>query len=270
MYSLRKWFLTLVFRIDTYKENVTAYLDLMLAPLIEAGVPFATTFGNHDNQANITHLEQIKHIQKIAPLAYTKACGTCGGEGGEANYYVPIYPKSCGEFRYAPPTPSLPYLCLRRTPLLLTAHAPALLLWFFDSRGGVSPASKPLPDWVDENVADWVEDISGTMQASWGEEHQALIFAHIAPSVRVLNFSCFLYSDSFCHPGPRNLMKDLQKTRNSTAEPGLNGECLRPSISPSSTGIMLTHLPQQLTLWVLGLSSPPSVPRVKTSSGGKL
>lgn len=176
-----KWFLTLVFDIDTYKENVTAYLDLMLAPLIEAGVPFATTFGNHDNQANITHLDQIKHIQKIAPLAYTKACGTCGGEGGEANYYLPIYPKSCGEFRFALLTPDLPCLCLWSTPFLLTVHAPVLLLWFFDSRGGVSPASKALPDWVDENVADWVEDISGTMTASWGKKHQALIFAHIAP-----------------------------------------------------------------------------------------
>lgn len=63
----------------------------MLAPLIEAQVPFSATFGNHDNQANISHIEELRHIQRIAPLAYIKACDACGGHGGEANYFVPIF-----------------------------------------------------------------------------------------------------------------------------------------------------------------------------------
>src|ERR1700733_13183741 len=64
----------------------------MLAPLIEAKIPFAATFGNHDNQANISHIEELNHIKAIAPLAYVEACASCGGAGGEANYFIPVYP----------------------------------------------------------------------------------------------------------------------------------------------------------------------------------
>lgn len=57
------------------------------------------------------------------------------------------------------------------------------MLWFFDSRGGMSrgPNSVELPDWVDENVGEWVEDVSAPMKAAWGESHSSLVFAHIAP-----------------------------------------------------------------------------------------
>lgn len=80
---------------DTHEHNATSYLSLLLAPLIKANIPFATTFGNHDNQAPISHRDQIEYIQKIAPLAYTMKCaGRCGGKGGEANYYVPVW--ECG------------------------------------------------------------------------------------------------------------------------------------------------------------------------------
>lgn len=83
--------------IDTFKENATAYLDMMLAPLIEAQIPFSVTLGNHDNQANISHIEEINHIKAIAPLAYVEACASCGGTGGEANYFIPVYPCDQGK-----------------------------------------------------------------------------------------------------------------------------------------------------------------------------
>lgn len=71
---------------------------MMLAPLINARIPFATTFGNHDNQANISHIEELRHIEKIAPLAYIKSCDNCGGEGGEANFLIPIFAHNHGKF----------------------------------------------------------------------------------------------------------------------------------------------------------------------------
>lgn len=46
------------------------------------------------------------------------------------------------------------------------------------SRG---PDSKELPDWVDEDVGEWVEDVSTPMKVAWGESHSSLVFAHIAP-----------------------------------------------------------------------------------------
>ena len=67
----------------------------MLAPLIEAQIPFAATFGNHDNQANISHIEELNRIKSLTPLAYIETCASCGGAGGEANYFVPVY--SCDQ-----------------------------------------------------------------------------------------------------------------------------------------------------------------------------
>lgn len=78
--------------LDTFKENSTSYIDILLEPLIDANIPFATTFGNHDNHVNISHLAEINRIQQVAPLAYTRAApGSVGGKGGEGNYWVPVY-----------------------------------------------------------------------------------------------------------------------------------------------------------------------------------
>lgn len=81
--------------------------------------------------------------------------------------------------------------------------APALILWFFDSRGirvqyctrciilthnnfnapgGVSPSATPLPDWVDASVAPWIARETALMGAAWGTVPRgALAFVHIAP-----------------------------------------------------------------------------------------
>ncbi|KAJ6498369.1 Metallo-dependent phosphatase-like protein [Mycena vitilis] len=143
----------------TFKENSTLLLDQILEPLIQAAIPFSSTHGNHDNQVNITHLDEILREQKIAPhLSYTRVSPPgVGGVGGPGNYWVPIY----------------------ATP---TDLAPTLVLWFFDSRGGVSPAGMPLPDWVDASVALWIKQQIELMNAVWGPAPRgALAFVHIAP-----------------------------------------------------------------------------------------
>ncbi|KAJ7474120.1 Metallo-dependent phosphatase-like protein [Mycena latifolia] len=143
----------------TFRENSTTIIDQIMAPLIEARVPFSCTHGNHDNHVNITHLEEILREQRIAPLSYTRPapCGV-GGAGGPGNYWVPIYANA-------------------------TDEAPALILWFFDSRGGVSPDGTPVQDWVDPSVATWIEAETAAMSAAWGpaSARGALTFVHIAP-----------------------------------------------------------------------------------------
>ena len=81
-------------------------------------------------------------------------------------------------------------------------HAPALVLWFFDSRGeyaswflrtlvnyflgGMSrnPNPQPVPDWVDATVANWIKTESEAMKRAWGPQVWAAIaFVHIPPSV---------------------------------------------------------------------------------------
>ncbi|KAJ7245920.1 Metallo-dependent phosphatase-like protein [Mycena haematopus] len=143
----------------TFRENSTLLIDQIVTPLIEAQVPFSSTHGNHDNQVNITHLQEIQREQEIAPsLCYTRAAPLgVGGVGGPGNYWVPIYHT-------------------------LTDAAPSLILWFFDSRGGVSPTEAPLPDWVDASVAPWIARETALMNAAWATSpHDALAFVHIAP-----------------------------------------------------------------------------------------
>ncbi|KAF8877188.1 hypothetical protein BD779DRAFT_1558550 [Infundibulicybe gibba] len=89
---------------DTFKENATALIDEIVAPLNSAKIPFSSSHGNHDNQANITHLEEIMREQQVAPLSYTRIAPP--GVGGNS-----------------------------------ADRAPVLILWFFDSRAEWGPMS---------------------------------------------------------------------------------------------------------------------------------
>ncbi|KAG6829501.1 hypothetical protein H0H87_011234 [Tephrocybe sp. NHM501043] len=165
---------------NTFRENSTTLIDQIVGPLNEAKVPFSSTHGNHDNQANITHAEEILREQQAAPLSYTRmAPRGVGGIGGPGNYWVPIYLNSFDS-------------------------SPALVLWFFDSRGGFSPGpnSTRFPDWVDGSVADWIKTETRGMNIAWGsaEKRGALAFVHIPP----------------------HIVTDLQKNLDSEANPGLN------------------------------------------------
>ncbi|KAF7419528.1 hypothetical protein PC9H_002119 [Pleurotus ostreatus] len=74
---------------------------------------------------------------------------------------------------------------MSRNVLTRPDKVPALILWFFDSRGGFSPGktSQPVDDWVDESVARWLERETRIMNDAWGpaEGRQALAFVHIPP-----------------------------------------------------------------------------------------
>ncbi|KAG8931959.1 hypothetical protein FRC02_001839 [Tulasnella sp. 418] len=144
---------------NTFAENSTTLIDILTRPLTDAGVPFSSAHGNHDNHVNISHLQEITREQEVAPTSYTRRAPVgVGGEGGEGNYWVPIY-----------------------------AHAgdpaPSLIVWFFDSRSGFTPGkgSAPLPDWVDESVAMWLESEIDAMELAWGpsENRAALAFVHV-------------------------------------------------------------------------------------------
>lgn len=186
---------------NTFRENSTTLIDRIVAPLNEAKIPFSSTQGNHDNEQNITHLEEIRREQRDSYLSYTRTAPPgIGGEGGEGTYWVPIYEKA-------------------------TDLTPALILWFFDSRGGWSPGSTsaPLPDWVDASVAGWIERETAAMEAGWDSvekrERGALAFVHIPP----------------------HAIENVQKTLNTTTSPGLNADTLsqgstQATSNPSSAG----------------------------------
>ncbi|KAF8805826.1 Metallo-dependent phosphatase [Phlegmacium glaucopus] len=172
---------------NTFRENSTSLIDEIVAPLNEARIPFSSTHGNHDNQANITHLEEILREQRVAPLSYTRLSPNgVGGVEGPGNYWVPV--SSISFYRSTNKT-----------------------LKYFDDdlcECGMSPNPnpQPLPDWVDATVADWIQTESEAMEAAWGphECRAAVAFVHIPP----------------------HAIQALQPNLNSTKDPGLNADLL--------------------------------------------
>ncbi|KAG5651509.1 hypothetical protein H0H81_008374 [Sphagnurus paluster] len=146
----------------TFAHNSTLLINQIVRPFVEANVPFATTQGNHDNQPNISHRQVIEHERSLTKLSYTRpAPDGIGGEGGPGNYWVPVYRNEKDK-------------------------APVLILWFFDSRGGVTSGddSRPIPAYVDASVAQWIENETQAMNAAWGPASQraAVAFVHIPPN----------------------------------------------------------------------------------------
>lgn len=101
--------------LDTFRENSTVYINEIIAPLNEMKIPFCSTQGvsrmwfvivelnesvpqNHDNQVNITHLEEIQRELRYAPLSYTRIAPadiSGGGKYGPGTYWVPVREISC-------------------------------------------------------------------------------------------------------------------------------------------------------------------------------
>ena len=55
------------FRLGDTRQKITATIKAILAPLEKAGVPFAVTFGNHDDQCGVSNTEQAA-IYAESPL----------------------------------------------------------------------------------------------------------------------------------------------------------------------------------------------------------
>ncbi|KAF8526589.1 Metallo-dependent phosphatase, partial [Hysterangium stoloniferum] len=192
---------------NTFRENATTLIDEIVVPLNAAKIPFSSTHGNHDNNVNITHLAEIEREQLVAPLSYTRAAPHgVGGEGGPGNYWVPIYKTK-------------------------SDAAPALILWFFDSRGKsdqILADQTQLPDWVDATVAEWIKTETEMMDQSWGPptNRAALAFVHIPP----------------------NVVQSLSETLDNTKDPGLNAD--------EPLGVGSTQSTSNTTLYGTGNDKP--------------
>lgn len=106
----------------TRADNATLYLDQILAPIAEKGVPFATTYGNHDNQG-WSKSKDLFRREKEYDNSLTLNMLPHVPQAGISNYFLKVYPASKEE------------------------DIPEVILWFFDSRGGSDPR-----DWIDNSV----------------------------------------------------------------------------------------------------------------------
>jgi hypothetical protein len=118
-------------------SNSGKYLHEIVAPLVSMGKVWASTYGNHDSEVSLDPMTDIYEQEIRYPNSLTQSM-ISGPKAGITNYYLPVYPHDASE------------------------STPALILWFFDSKGGhysrkakkgaTESSSVARGDWVDEDV----------------------------------------------------------------------------------------------------------------------
>ncbi|KAL5335048.1 Metallo-dependent phosphatase-like protein [Aspergillus crustosus] len=156
---------------DTIANNVTRYLDQAFAPIRGHGLPWAVTYGNHDNERFSKSRDLLEYERMTYPdHSLTKNMGPRGREAGVSNYYLEVLPAE-------------------------TSDVPALLLWFFDSRGGAEPH-----DWVDDSVVQWFVEANADLVGKYNQVVPSLAFFHI-PITAAYDFQIESGVDASREPG---------------------------------------------------------------------
>ncbi|KAH6705026.1 Metallo-dependent phosphatase-like protein [Verticillium dahliae] len=147
---------------NLFFENSTHYVDVMVAPLIERNLTWASTYGNHDYQFNVSG-QGIFEREKRFSNSRTRRM-VADDNAGATNYYLPVYAEDCHHCD-----------CV-----------PELLLWFFDSRGGfkvqerqANGADVSHPNWVDSSVVEWFRTSHARIAQRFGKTIPSLGFVHI-------------------------------------------------------------------------------------------
>ncbi|KAL1881292.1 hypothetical protein Daus18300_001145 [Diaporthe australafricana] len=156
---------------NTFKENSTTYVDQIVGPLVSRNLTWASTYGNHDSDFNLSR-EGILERERLWANSRTRSM-VPGPNAGVTNYYLPVYPANCTFTASPAAASSLP--C-----------TPELILWFFDSRGGhyyqtldADGIRVGMPDWVDTSVVDWFRQTNAQLVRDHGTTIPSLAFVHI-------------------------------------------------------------------------------------------
>ena len=143
---------------NTFLQNSTKYLDHVVAPLVQRNIQWASTYGNHDSDFNLSR-EGIL----AAESKYIQSCTqnhVSASDAGVTNYYLPVYGHN--------------------------SSTPEFLLWFFDSRGGnyfqqttTNGTPVPQPNWVSESVVDWFITTRTSLTQKYARVIPSIAFVHI-------------------------------------------------------------------------------------------
>ncbi|KAI5256301.1 Metallo-dependent phosphatase [Aureobasidium subglaciale] len=143
---------------NTFLHNSTKYLDSVVAPLVEHGMSWASTYGNHDSDFNLSR-EGIFAEESKYPLSRTRKM-VSASDAGVSNYYLPVYGNA--------------------------SAVPEFLLWFFDSRGGnyfqqksAAGNSVPQPNWVAQSVVNWFTQTRSALEKNHNRIIPSVAFVHI-------------------------------------------------------------------------------------------
>ena len=129
---------------NTFAFNSTGYVDQIVAPLVQGGYSWASTYGNHDSKYNLSR-EALYAEEKKYAGAYTQH-GPAGTDG-VTNYVLPVFPSK----------------------ITGSSQTPVALLWFFDSRGGSEYQSLPanvdnIDNYVSSGTVSWYRSAQTSLQ----------------------------------------------------------------------------------------------------------
>jgi hypothetical protein len=146
---------------NTYKETSTDYINEIVQPLLNRSLLWASTYGNHDSDFNLSREAILAREQTWSNALTRQDVNTT--LSGVSNYYLPVYAAGAD-----------------------TTSTPKLLLWFFDSRGGnyyqtldSNGNEVPQPNWVDVSVVSWFNSTRAELKATYGADVPSLAFVHI-------------------------------------------------------------------------------------------
>ncbi|KAI1100262.1 Metallo-dependent phosphatase-like protein [Jackrogersella minutella] len=133
----------------TTADNATLYLDQIVAPIVNLGLPWATTYGNHDNQDYSRSTDLLRREMEYKN-SLTNNMLPDNSQAGVSNYFLQVYPASGNQ------------------------DVPEVILWFFDSRGG-----REERDWIDDSVVSWFKETSSKLTQQYKKTIPSLAFFHI-------------------------------------------------------------------------------------------
>jgi hypothetical protein len=123
------------------KSNSSEYVLSVISPLVNEGYLWASTYGNHDSEINLDPEEDVFRTETRYSSSLTQS-RVSGPRAGITNYYLPVFSHSASN-----------------------TNKPALLLWFFDSKGGhyhqkngEGGLSAKRPNWIDGSVRNLTGD----------------------------------------------------------------------------------------------------------------
>ncbi|KAH8889592.1 Metallo-dependent phosphatase [Thozetella sp. PMI_491] len=158
---------------NTFKDNASDYVHQIVAPMVEANAPWASTYGNHDSKFNLSR-ELTYAAETTYPLSYTTWADH--SLPGITNYFLLLHSKPLGR--------------------------PVAILWFFDSCGGATYQEgsaidqDDIPNWVSDKTADWFLSTAGQLESKHGHL-PSLAFVHIPPHVFLATQRAGLRPSSF-------------------------------------------------------------------------
>ncbi|OQE38049.1 hypothetical protein PENCOP_c009G03647 [Penicillium coprophilum] len=187
----------------TQSSNSSLYVDQIVAPLVDRGLPWASTYGNHDSEVNLDPEETFQQETKYDNSLTQRR--VLNSTAGITNYYLPVFPHEGSN-----------------------DDTPAFILWFFDSQGGHYTTknddgkSGARQNWVDDSVIEWFQKANANITSTYGQTFPSLAFVHIP-----------------AHPMRAHQKSGVSPTK----EPGINGERVQEQGYDAEAGYQSQDLP---------------------------